>query len=274
MEETILQVKNLVKSFGKKELVFNAIDGVSFDVKKGEVVLIMGPSGSGKTTLMTMIGTLLKPTSGDIFINGAKITGLSERKLPVFRRKIISFVFQNFSLLESLSVKDNVRVALIISGQKNKDAEIKAIDILEKLGLGKRLNYLPSKLSGGEKQRVAVARALATDPLLILADEPTANLDSKNGHKIIEILRDAAKKRQKTVIIVSHDMRIIDIADRVIWLDDGKIKNDKEMDLATDPICKMKVKPETASYFLKVDGKIYYFCSKNCKDIFEKNTKK
>lgn len=273
MEETILEIKNLIKIYGEKETEVRAVDSVSFNVKQGEVILIMGPSGSGKTTLLTMIGALLKPTAGNIFINSEDIALLSERELPRFRRQNIGFIFQNFSLLESLTTKENVEVAFRLLGKNKREAGEKAEAILDNLGLKKRFNYLPSKLSGGEKQRVAIARALALEPRFILADEPTANLDSKAGHKIMEILRNIAKKQQKTVIIVSHDMRIMDIADRVLWLEDGKIK-ESEMILVLDPVCQMKLQKEIAPYSLKFREKIYYFCSKNCQETFEENPEK
>lgn len=269
MEETILEVKNLIKIYGEKETEVRAVDSVSFNVKQGEVILIMGPSGSGKTTLLTMIGALLKPTSGNVFINSEDVVLLSEKKLPKFRRQNIGFIFQNFSLLESLTAKENVEVAFRLSGESKREAGEKAEAILDNLGLKERLNYLPSKLSGGEKQRVAIARALAFQPTLILADEPTANLDSKSGHKVLEILRDIAKQQKKTVIIVSHDMRIMDIADRVLWLEDGKMK-EGGMVSVIDPVCEMKLLKETAPYFSKIDEKIYYFCSKKCQEIFLK----
>lgn len=273
MEEKILEVQNLTKIYGKGKIQVQAVNDVSFVIHQGEIVLIIGPSGSGKTTLLTMIGGILKPTSGKIFIKGQEITKLSEKELPKFRRENIGFIFQNFSLLESLTAKENVEVALRILGKEKKEAENKARKLLENLGLKERLNYLPSKLSGGEKQRVAIARALAFQPILLLADEPTANLDSKTGHQIVEILRDIAKIQKKTVIIVSHDMRILDIADRIFWLEDGKVK-EAGMMVIVDPVCQMKLERENAPYSSEIGGKIYYFCSKICQETFEKNPEK
>ncbi|MBI2830363.1 MAG: ABC transporter ATP-binding protein, partial [Chloroflexi bacterium] len=190
---------------------------------KGEIVLIMGPSGSGKTTLLTIAGGLLRPTSGLVKVEGEDISRLPDATLSSLRREKIGFVFQSFNLLGALTALENVLVALNLAGQKDNAALAKAKKLLTDFGLGNRLHFRPDKLSGGEKQRVSIARALANDPDLILADEPTANLDSQRGHEVMELLRDVAKKQGKTVVIVSHDQRIMDIADRVMWLEDGKL---------------------------------------------------
>lgn len=269
-KENILEVRNLTKTFGTGHTLVKAVDNVAFDIKKGEIVLIMGPSGSGKTTLLTMIGALLTPTSGSINILGREITKAKITKLANFRLKNIGFIFQTFNLLEALSALENVEVVLGIAKLRQKE---KARQILENLNLKERLNYLPEELSGGEKQRVSIARALILDPELILADEPTANLDSKNGHHVMEILRKIAKEKNKTVIIVSHDQRIMDIADRVLWLEDGKIKEGAE-GFVEDPVCKMKLEREKAPFKSTFEGKDYYFCSKNCKAIFDTTSRK
>lgn len=271
--EKILEVKNLTKIYREKGPEVKAVDNVSFEVRKREVVLIMGPSGSGKTTLLTMLGAILRPASGDIFINGRNIREIPANKLSRFRRENIGFIFQNFSLLENLTAKENVLIALLMAKKSKKEANKKAERILEELGLKERLDYLPSKLSGGERQRVAIARALASNPILILADEPTANLDSKTGHQIMEILRNINKEQKRAVIIVSHDLRIMDIADRVLWLEDGKIKEGGIV-FVSDPVCQMKLQKDAAPYSLSIGGKIYYFCSKRCKETFEKNSEK
>ncbi|MDO8512974.1 MAG: ABC transporter ATP-binding protein [bacterium] len=219
----ILEIKNLTKTYGSGHTKVKAVDNVSLEVNEGEIVLIMGPSGSGKTTLITMAGALLKPTSGDIFLKGQDISKLSEKQLPKVRLQELGFVFQSFNLLASLTAQENVAIPLIAAGHKKSKALLKAKEALEKLSLGDRLNNLPRNLSGGEKQRVSVARALVNDPGIILADEPTANLDSKTGHEVMELLCSVGCQEKKAVVIVSHDGRLKDIANRVIWFEDGRI---------------------------------------------------
>ena len=222
-----VDVRNIRKEFGKGHAKVVAIDNVSMQAGTGEVLLILGPSGSGKTTLLSMIGCILTPTSGEILVNGENVSKMPENSLPRVRKKHIGFVFQSFNLLKSLTAQENVEVALNLNGIKGKEAKEKAGKILAEVGLGKRLDFYPADLSGGEKQRVSIARAIINNPKIVLADEPTGNLDSKAGHKIAEILRDLAKKHEATVIIVTHDNRIENIADRIIYLEDGTIKDEK-----------------------------------------------
>ena len=221
---SLVEVKNISKTFGSGHTAVKAVDNVSFSVKDGEIALIMGPSGSGKTTLLTIIGTLLSPDSGSVFINGLEVTALSKRKLPDVRLKKIGFIFQSFNLLSSLNVLENVAIVLELMGTRSRKAKQQAQKLLEELGLGNRLKYNVANLSGGEKQRVSIARALVTNPAVVLADEPTANLDSKSGHKVMELLRNIAKQEGKGVIIVTHDMRLKDIADKTFWIEDGKLR--------------------------------------------------
>ena len=222
-EEFVLEVRGLTKEFVSGKTSVLAADHVDLDVRRGEIVLLMGPSGSGKTTLLTMIGGLLRPTSGSIRIGGREITSLAESDLYEVRRHVVGFVFQVFNLLEPLSVLENVVIPLNLAGENGKDANLRARSALRDVGLSERIDFNPASLSGGEKQRVSIARALVHDPELVLADEPTANLDSKNGHDVVALLRDIAKTSGRTVIIVSHDHRIHEIADRVLWLEDGKL---------------------------------------------------
>ncbi len=222
--EVVLEVHGLTKVFGRGAAAVKAVDGVNLTVRRGEIVLILGPSGSGKTTLLTLIGGLLKPTSGSVHINGRDITAMSESELPRVRRRYVGFIFQSFNLLESLSAEENVEVALNLAGTGGRGAGEKAGRLLDDLGMGHRLRFKPNDLSGGEKQRVSIARALANDPELILADEPTANLDSKQGQEVVHLLRDIAKGQGRTVVIVSHDGRIREMADRVLRLEDGRLK--------------------------------------------------
>lgn len=220
----ILDLHHLTKIYGEGETRIVAVNNIDFEVEKGEIVLIMGPSGSGKTTLLSLSGGILHPTKGEVIVNDIKITSLKEFELPEIRLKNIGFVFQSFNLLSALTALENVQIVLQLANVELEVAKEKSEQILKLLGLEKRLHFLPEKLSGGEKQRVSIARALVNDPTLILADEPTANLDSKNGHEVMQLLHNIAKKGKKTVVIVSHDQRIKDIADRVLWLEDGKLK--------------------------------------------------
>ena len=260
-----LQVNHVTKRFGADETEVVAVKDVSLSVLPGEVVLIMGPSGSGKSTLLMMLGALLKPTEGTISVDGLEVSGLSERQLPDVRLRHFGFIFQDFNLLSALTVQDNVAIAAELTGMSRRDARKKATTLLTKLGLGHRLRFSTDKLSGGEKQRVAIARSLVNDPTLILADEPTANLDSSHGHETMRLLHDIAKEGDRSVVIVSHDARIKDIADRVLWLEDGQFKDVVEM--ATDPVCEMAVERERAVVGVR-DGETYYFCAKGCRDEF------
>jgi putative ABC transport system ATP-binding protein len=265
MDNTGLQVERVTKRFGSGDTEVVAVRDVSLRVNPGEVVLIMGPSGSGKTTLLLMLGALLKPTEGTITLDGLELTAMSESKLPEVRLRHFGFIFQDFNLLSALNVQDNVAFAAELTGVSRKAAREKAAALLTELGLGHRLRFPTDKLSGGEKQRVAIARALINDPALILADEPTANLDSSHGHETMRLLREIAQKRSRSVVIVSHDARIKDIADRVLWLEDGQFKNVVEM--ATDPVCGMAVEREGAIVGERA-GERFYFCARGCRDEF------
>lgn len=224
----ILEVKNLSKIYGSGHTEVKAVDNISFSVEEGEIILIMGPSGSGKTTLLTMIGALLKSSSGSIILDGNDLTKLSEKELPKIRLETLGFIFQSFNLLASLNAQENVAVPLLASGANKKEAMLKARNLLEKLDLGKRITNIPRELSGGEKQRVSIARALLNNPKLILADEPTANLDSKIGHEVMKLLCSIGCEQKKSVIIVSHDERIKNVAHRVLHIEDGKLVREEK----------------------------------------------
>ena len=226
----------------------------------------MGPSGSGKTTLLSMLGGLLKPSAGRVQIGGDDLTQLNEGKLPQVRLRRIGFIFQDFNLLSALSCLDNVALVIQLTGLSRKAARQRARQLLEQLGMGHRLNFLPEKFSGGEKQRIAIARALVNEPDIILADEPTANLDSHHGHETMRLLRRIAKEENRSVIIVSHDERIKDIADRILWLEDGQFKNVVEM--ALDPVCGMSVDRERAPAHTTYKEQVFYFCARGCRDEF------
>ncbi len=265
MTTATLQINHVTKRYGAGATEVTAVRDVSLSVAPGEIVLIMGPSGSGKTTLLSMLGALLKPTDGEIHLNGAIISALAENRLPDIRLKQFGFVFQDFNLLSALTASENVAIVAELAGLGAGAARRKASSILTDLGLAERLNFLPEKLSGGEKQRVAIARALINDPTLILADEPTANLDSKIGHEIMRLLRRIAKEQGRCVVIVSHDQRIQDIADRVLWLEDGQFK--EMVTMAIDPVCGMSVQREKAIK-AEWEGKEYFFCARGCRDEF------
>ena len=269
MKTSTLQVTHVTKRYGSGGTEVIAVSDVSLSVDLGEIVLIMGPSGSGKTTLLSMLGALLKPTEGIIQINGDIISALAENRLPDIRLRQFGFVFQDFNLLSALTALENVAIVAELGGMKSGAARKKSGTLLTELGLGDRLNFLPEKLSGGEKQRVAIARALVNDPALILADEPTANLDSKIGHEIMRLLRGIAKEQGRSVVIVSHDQRIKDIADRVLWLEDGQFK--EIVTMANDPVCGMAVEREKAILLDWDGGQTFYFCAKGCRDEFISN---
>ncbi|TMB97102.1 MAG: ABC transporter ATP-binding protein [Chloroflexi bacterium] len=223
----ILQLEGVSKVYGSGELAVTALREATFRVYGGEIVAVMGPSGSGKTTLLTIAGALLRPTKGRVTICGVDVTAMNESHLAAIRRERIGFVYQSFNLLEALTALENVRVVLQNNRTNGKAPALeRARDILEVFGLGHRINSLPKKMSDGEKQRVAIARALAKDPELILADEPTANLDAKRGHEVMDLLRQKALELRKAVVVVSHDNRIREFAQRIVWLEDGRLHED------------------------------------------------
>ena len=262
----IMPVEHVTRRFGRGGTEVVAVQDVSLSVAPGEVVLIMGPSGSGKTTLLSMLGGLLQPSDGRIRIGDDVLTELDERHLPDVRLHHIGFIFQDFNLLSALTCLDNVAMVGQLNGMSRKESRQRAKVLLEQLGLGHRLNFLPEKLSGGEKQRVAIARALVNQPDIILADEPTANLDSHHGQETMRLLRNIAKEENRSVIIVSHDQRIKDIADRVLWLEDGEFKNKVEM--SRDPVCGMSVDMEQAPAQAEWNGRTYVFCANGCREEF------
>ena len=223
---TLIQVQNLCKTYGDDGVKTAALCGANFEIGKGEFVAIMGPSGSGKSTLMQLLGLLDKPTNGKYFFEGKDTTAFDDDTLANFRNKKIGFVFQAFNLLSKTSATENVELPLIYSKVPANERKRRAIEALKEVGLGDRLNHTPNQLSGGQQQRVAIARALVTNPSLILADEPTGNLDSKSSMEIIELLRDINKKGN-TVVIVTHEHDIASEAKRIVEIKDGKVVSDK-----------------------------------------------
>ena len=221
----LLEATGLVKVFVSGPTEVRAVDGVDVDARAGEISLVMGPSGSGKTTLLTMLGGLLHPSEGRITIDGIEVTGLGTRELARFRRRTVGFVFQNFNLLETLTAQENVEIALNVAGVVGRPAHTRATDLLVAADLEDRLDFRARDLSGGEKQRVSIARALANRPRLLLADEPTANLDSRQGREVMELLRRLAADEGCGVVAVSHDARLEAVADHVLYLEDGRIRD-------------------------------------------------
>ena len=219
----LIETEQLTKVYELGDSSVRALDAVSLTVDRGEFVAIMGPSGSGKTTLLSMAGALLSPTSGEVAIAGQRLGGLAPAGLTRLRLFKVGFVFQAFNLLAGLSAQENVAVVMNLAGRHDRSVAQQSAGLLERLGLGERLKHVPADLSGGEKQRVALARALANDPPLLLADEPTGNLDSKSGHEVMLMLQELTREEHKSVVIVTHDDRIVSIADRVVWLEDGRL---------------------------------------------------
>ncbi len=263
-----LRINHLTRRFGDGDTEVVAVRDVSLSVDPGEVVLVMGPSGSGKTTLLLMVGALLRPSEGTIELDWMELGALSERRLPDIRLRHFGFIFQDFNLLSALNAQDNVAFVAELAGARRKAAREKAGKLLTELGLGHRLHFSVEKLSGGEKQRVAIARALINEPALILADEPTANLDSKAGHETMRLLRKIAKDEGRTVVIVSHDQRLREIADRVLWLEDGQFSTMTRLE--RDPVCGMSVEADRAPT-VTFEGRDLYFCSRGCLAEFKES---
>jgi putative ABC transport system ATP-binding protein len=223
LNDTTVTVRGVTKTYAQGEAAMRALDGVDLDVSRGELMLLMGPSGSGKTTLLSIVGCILRPTSGSVAIMGRDVSSLPERELPRVRLDQIGFVFQGFNLFPTLTAQANVALALDLKGVPRRDAASQAAALLERVGLGAKLDAYPSDLSGGQKQRVAIARAIAGDPPIVLADEPTAALDTHSGHLVMDLLRSLTRERGRSVVIVSHDSRMLGYADRIVHLEDGRI---------------------------------------------------
>lgn len=221
----ILRVENLNKSYGKGEVKVEALKNVNLSINKGEFVVIVGPSGSGKSTLLHLIGGVDKPTSGKVFINDVDIYNLKEKDLSIFRRRNVGLIYQFYNLIPVLSVKENILLPAELDNRKiDKDY---LDDLLKTLGLKERANHLPNELSGGQQQRTSIGRALINRPSIVLADEPTGNLDSKNSKEVLELLKLSVRKYNQTLIMITHDPSIALQADRVITIEDGTIKQDE-----------------------------------------------
>lgn len=221
----ILRVENLSKIYGEGETMVKALDNVSFSVEKGEFVAIIGPSGSGKSTLLHILGGVDRPTSGKVMIDNTNIYSLNETKLAIFRRRQIGLIYQFYNLIPVLNVEENITLPMLLDDRKIEEKQLK--EVVTTLGLHDRLSHLPNQLSGGQQQRVSIGRALINNPAIVLADEPTGNLDSKNSAEILELLKVSNKKYNQTLIMITHDESIALQADRIISIEDGKIAKDQ-----------------------------------------------
>ena len=221
----LLRVENLSKSYGKGEAKVDALKNINLSIKKGEFIAIVGPSGSGKSTLLHLLGGVDKPTSGNVFINDINIYDLKEKDLAIFRRRNVGLIYQFYNLIPVLTVKENILLPAELDNRKIDKEYLE--DLLKTLDLKERENHLPSELSGGQQQRTSIGRALINRPSIVLADEPTGNLDSKNSKEIVELLKVSVKKYNKTLIMITHDTNIALQADRVITIEDGIIKSDE-----------------------------------------------
>ena len=223
----ILRVENLCKNYGKGETLVKALDNVSFTAEKGEFIDIVGSSGSGKSTLLHILGGVDRPTSGKVYVEGEDVYKLNENNLAIFRRRQVGLIYQFYNLIPILNVKENITLPILLD---NKKPDVKYLDeLIETLGLTNRVSHLPNELSGGQQQRVSIGRALMNRPALLLADEPTGNLDSKAGREIVELLKLSNKKYKQTIIMITHDHNLALNADRIITLEDGKIISDEKV---------------------------------------------
>ncbi len=221
----ILRVENLTKVYGKGENEVRALDGVSFSVEKGEFVAVIGPSGSGKSTLLHILGGVDRPTSGRVLMDGKDVYAQNEEQLAIFRRRQVGLIYQFYNLIPVLNVTENITLPVLMDGQKVNRDRLK--ELITTLGLNGRENHLPNQLSGGQQQRVSIGRALMNAPAVVLADEPTGNLDSKNSREIVDLLKISNEKYGQTLIVITHDESIALQADRIISIDDGKITRDE-----------------------------------------------
>ena len=223
----ILRVENVSKVYGKGNTLVHALNNVSFKVSKGEFVAIVGPSGSGKSSLLHILGGVDKPTSGHVYVEGSDIFSLNENNLAIFRRRQVGLIYQFYNLIPILNVKENISLPVLLDGKKPDEAYLE--ELIETLGLKHRVNHLPNELSGGEQQRVSIGRSLIYHPSLLLADEPTGNLDSKSSHEIMGLLEISNRKYGQTIIMITHDESLAMHADRIITIEDGKIVRDEKV---------------------------------------------
>jgi len=234
MKKILIEAKNVERVYITGHDTVYALRGITLSIVQGEYLSLMGPSGSGKTTFFNMVGALDLPTGGTIMLGGRNLLELNQAQLAYLRCVNIGYIFQNYNLVEVISALENVMLPIRILGKSDEESAKKATALLERVGLGHRLHHLPGELSGGQQQRIAIARALANDPSLLLADEPTANLDSKTGHQIVNLLSELSREKGATVVSATHDHRMLDVSDRVVYLRDGaveKILDRSELDI-------------------------------------------
>ncbi len=239
MSEVLIKIRGVRKEFDLGKIVVHALKEINLDIYRGEYLSVMGPSGSGKSTLFNMIGALDRPSAGTIQVAGVELTNLSPRKLAHFRGNYIGYVFQAYNLLPAYDAVTNVAMPLLFSGKRPDEAAQRAREVLTRVGLGERLTHRPDELSGGQQQRVAIARALANDPAIILADEPTANLDLHTGEEIIHLLRRLCRELGVTVITATHDHKMLDVSDRILWIADGaidRLERREDLDIRTGAV--------------------------------------
>jgi putative ABC transport system ATP-binding protein len=241
-----ISVRQLTKSYTEGSTQTLALRGIDLDVHAGELLMLMGPSGSGKTTLLSIMGCILGATAGSVRIAGREVVGLREKELPGIRLQHIGFVFQGFNLFPTLTAGENVELMLDLKGAGASAAKKRAAELLDQVGLGGKYASFPNDLSGGQKQRVAIARALAGDPQIILADEPTAALDSTTGRTVMEMMSDLAHKRGRAVIIVTHDSRVLSFGDRIVTIEDGAVSSRNEADVVPPALLAQQISPGRA----------------------------
>lgn len=227
----VIQLKNVHKIYNESEVKVHAVRGITLNFEEGEFAAVVGPSGSGKTTLLNMVGGLDQPTEGEIIVNDTNIGDIKPSKLIDFRMRNIGFVFQAYNLIPVLTAKENVEFIMHLQGRPKEEREARAIELLKGVGLGERVDSRPNKLSGGQQQRVAVARALASKPKFVLADEPTANLDSESTETLLDIMHKLNKNENITFIFSTHDARVVKKARRIVTVEDGQVKSDKTQDI-------------------------------------------
>ena len=234
MPDIVVKTEDVVKEYRMGSNVLRALDGINIEIQRGEYISLMGPSGSGKSTLFNMIGALDRPTEGQVYIDGQNMSNLSQRQIAAFRCHRVGYIFQSYNLLNVRTAHGNVTLPMIFAGIPDKDRNKKAEELLDKVGLGDRMYHLPDELSGGQRQRVAIARALANDPSIILADEPTANLDTVTGREIIDLIKQLNTEDGVTVISATHDLKMLDVSDRIVDIRDGlveRIRNRDEIEI-------------------------------------------
>ena len=266
----MIRLNNIHKTYVTGSNQLHVLKGIDLHIEQGEFVSIMGSSGSGKSTLLNILGLLDVHDEGSYFLAGRLIANMSETKAAQLRNEYLGFVFQSFNLISFKNAMENVALPLYYQKVSRKKRNIMAMEFLDKMGLKEWAEHMPNELSGGQKQRIAIARALISKPRVILADEPTGNLDSKSGHEVMMLFHNIAKEGGRTVVIVSHDERIKDIADQILWIEDGQIHDapPEPEEMVKDPVCGMKVDAKYSPFKQILSGQTYTFCSEDCQAKF------